>query len=250
MRDGKIKRIALLAQQLSGGKFRAAVVMVSSGCLAMALSGCSLQSILDRLSPQPAQPAQPTPVVAPVKATGHHKMGEPQLQASQQDIFDYIRGKLLSLSPSDGLNDNLEVTFDPASSVLSVTQPDGHCDIFLDGIDTNSALWETVDPSEPYHTRPAVLRVTMNSRAGKRARVCYNTDGKIDLKMASNRARLLFSLSKAEAVPDFTEKMDKAFKKFVVLSGGAPEEKIAIDAAASPQSPASQPNPPAYTSFP
>lgn len=214
----------------------------------MALSGCSLQSIMDRLSPQPAQPAQPTPVAAPVKATGHHRAGEPKLEASQQDIFDYIRGKLLSLSPSDGVNDNLEVTFDPASSVLSVTQPDGHCDIFLDGIDTNSALWETVDPSEPYHTRPAVLRVTMNSLPGKKARVCYDPDGKVDRKMTSNRARLLFSLAKADAIPGFTDKMDKAFKKFVVLSGGAPENKALSDAPTTAET--TEPKTPGYTSFP
>ena len=48
----------------------------------------------------------------------------------------------------------------------------------------------------------------------------------IDSSIAPNRARLLFSLTKANAVPNFTVNMGKALKKLVTLAGGAPEKDI------------------------
>jgi len=155
--------------------------------------------------------------------TAHHaKKPEP----TQQDLFDYVRGKLLALSPSDGINDNLEVAFDAAKSILSITQPDGRCDIFLDAIDTNSSLFDVFDPSDTYHTREDVLRLTLTSLSGKKARICYDKNNQVDTSIAANRARLLFSAPKASAVPNFTETMGKAIKKLIVLSGGAPEKDI------------------------
>jgi hypothetical protein len=41
-----------------------------------------------------------------------------------------------------------------------------------------------------------------------------------------NRARLLFSLQKADAVSDFQEKMNKAIKKLVTQAGGEPEKSL------------------------
>lgn len=147
-------------------------------------------------------------------------------EASQQELFDYVRGELLALSPNDGLNDNLEVAFDPATSVLSVTQPDGRCDIFLSAIDANSLMWQTVDPSEPYHTRDKVLRITLTSLSGQKARTCYDSHNQVDTSVTTNRARLLFSQSKSSAVPNFTDAMGKALKKLVVLAGGNGEKEI------------------------
>ena len=159
--------------------------------------------------------------------TPHHaKKPDPKPEPTQQDLFEYIRGKLLSLSPGDGINDNLEVAFDPAAAILSITQPDGRCDIFLSAIDTNSAIWEVFDPSDTYHTREQVLRLTLTSLSGKKARTCYDSHNQVDTSLAANRVRLLFSLAKANAVPDFTENMGKAIKKLIVLSGGAPEKDI------------------------
>ena len=41
--------------------------------------------------------------------TPHHgKKPDPKPEPTQQELFEYIRGKLLSLSPGDGINDNLE----------------------------------------------------------------------------------------------------------------------------------------------
>src|SRR5271170_114633 len=105
--------------------------------LALLLASCG------PLPPQPDQAVQAKPLAHKAVAVVHHT---PKPEPTQQELFDYIRGKLLALSPNDGYNDNQEVSFDPATSIMSVTQPDGRCDIFLGAIDTNSMLWEIYDP--------------------------------------------------------------------------------------------------------
>lgn len=179
----------------------------------------------DGLAPQteqPTQPAQAAPKPKPVQ----QKKKTPTPEPTQQELSDYVRGKLLALTPNDGINDNLEVAFNPDTSVLSITQPDGRCDIFLNAIDTNSAIWEVFDPSDAYHTREDILRLTLTSLSGKKARTCYDKNNQVDASLASNHARLLFSVPKADAVPGFSEKMGKAIKKLIVLAGGAPEKDI------------------------
>lgn len=158
--------------------------------------------------------------------TTHKKKADPKPEPTQQELFDYVRGKLLALSPNDGINDNQEVAFDPATSILSITQPDGRCDIFLSAIDSNSALWEVFDPSDSYHTREQILRVTLTSLSGKKARTCYDSQNQVDTSIAPNRARLAFSLYKANAVPNFTDSMGKALKKLVTLAGGSAEKDL------------------------
>ena len=156
----------------------------------------------------------------------HHAKKPPKPEPTQQELFDYVRGELLALSPSDGINDNVEVKYDLATSVLSITQPDGHCDIYLGAMDSNSAIWEVFDPSDTYHTREQVLRLTLTSLSGKKARVCYDKDNLVDTSIASNRARLLFSLVMSNAVPKFTDNMGKAVKKLIALAGGTPEKDL------------------------
>lgn len=199
-----------------------ALASLSAIALLVCLSGCNV------LTPQSGQPlAVPASEFAKKPTSGQHvKKSELKPEPTQQELFDYVRGKLLALSPSDGINDNLEVTFDPASSILSVTQPDGRCDIFLNAIDANSAIWETFDPSNTYHTREQILRVTLTSLSGKKARTCYDTHNQVDTSLAANRARLVFSLPKTNAVPNFTVNMGKAITKLIVLAGGNPEKDI------------------------
>jgi hypothetical protein len=195
------------------------VAAISAATVLVFLTACFAAA------PPPEQPAQPAPT--PPKAKPQHTgKRTPKPEASQQELADYVRGQLLALSPQDGINDNLDVAFDPATSVLSVTQPDGRCDIFLGAIDNNSLLWEVFDPSDTYHQREKVLRVTLTSLSGKKARTCYDGHGQVDTQIARNRARLLFSQSKANATPNFTENMGKALKKLVVLAGGTPEKDI------------------------
>lgn len=164
------------------------------------------------------------PAYSAQTTTHHAKKPDPKPEPTQQELFQYIRGKLLSLTPSDGINDTLEVAFDPASSTLSITQPDGHCDIFLGAIDGDSLIWEVFDPGATYNTRPQILRLTLTSLSGKAARTCYDKSNRIDTSLPANRVRLMFSLTKSDAFPDFTDKMGKAITKLIVLCGGAPEK--------------------------
>ena len=194
------------------------LAQICAATLLVFLCGCG------PLPTQSDQTAQPAPVKRRAVAVQHTspKNAEP----TQHELFDYVRGKLLALSPSDGFNDNQEVTFDPATSILSITQPDGRCDIFLSAIDTNSMIWEDFDPSDTYHTREDVLRLTLTALNGNKARTCYDTQNRVDASLTSNRARLLFSYSKASMVPKFTDNMGKAIKKLVVLAGGTPEKNL------------------------
>ena len=203
--------------------------------LLLTLCACGGEAVLRGLAQKaddlakakkPEQSTQVAQATVPAKPVPHGKKAEPKAEPTQQELFEYIRGKLLSLSPTDGYNDNLEVSYDAASATLSITQPDGRCDIFLGSLDTNSAIWEVMDPSDSLHPRGDVLRLTLTSSSGKPARVCYDSQNQIDKGISANRVRLLFAQNKANAVPDFTYNMTKAVKKLVVLCGGAPEKKI------------------------
>jgi hypothetical protein len=184
------------------------------------------QAAMPDSPPQPAKPVVVAQASQPAKPAYKSKKPDPKPEPTIQDLFDYVRGKLISLSPDDGLNDNLDVSYDLATSILSIKQPDGHCDIFFSAIDANSALWETVDPSDTSHKRDELLRLTLTSQNGKKARVCYDTQNQINPSAAANRVRLLFSRPKANGIPDFIDTMDKVVKKLVALSGGTPEKKL------------------------
>ncbi len=184
---------------------------IAAATLLLALGVCSAQTV---------PTAQTTP------ATHHAKKTPPKPEPTQQELYDYVRGELLALTPSDGINDNLEVAFDAATSTLSITQPDGRCDIFLGAIDSNSAIWEVFDPSDAYHTREQILRLTLTSLSGKKARTCYDKNNQVDPSVPANRARLLFSLAMSNAVPGFTDKLGKAVKKLVALAGGSAEKEL------------------------
>jgi hypothetical protein len=156
----------------------------------------------------------------------HHAKKPPKPEPTQQELFDYVRSQLLTMSADDGINDNLEVSYDLATSTLSVTRPDGRCNIFLGNLDSNSALWEIFDPSDTYHSREAVLRVTLSSLNGKSARTCYDKHDQVDPSLPPNRTRILFSLARTKASSSFTEDMDKALKKLIAMAGGAPAKDI------------------------
>jgi hypothetical protein len=150
----------------------------------------------------------------------------PKPEPTESDLVEYIRGALLSLSPNDAINDNLEVRYDDAKKVLTVIGPSGRCDEFLSALNPNNAVWDVFDPSDSERQREKLLRLTMVSVIGKTARTCYDKSDHVNLDVMSNRARFLFSQSKADDVADFQEKIAKAFKKLIVLTGGAPEKDI------------------------
>lgn len=154
------------------------------------------------------------------------KKQAPKPELTMPELFEFVRGELLSLSPEDGINDNLEVAFDPTSKIMTVREPGGHCDQFLNALDSNTAVWDVFDPSDSVQQRDQLLRLTFVSVSGKMARTCYDKQNHIDPSLLGNRVRLLFSLSKAEEIPKFQEKVAKAFKELIVLSGGAPENTL------------------------
>lgn len=167
--------------------------------------------------------------ILPARAaqSAHHKSKpEPKPEPTQQEVVEYIRGALLSLSPDDGINDNIDVEFDPSTKVLTITQPDGHCDQFMSALNANDVVWDVFDPSSPTQQRERLIRLTLVSVSGKAARTCYDKENHVDNTVLANRARFLFSLSQAESVPDFQTRMAKAFKKLIELSGRMPEDDL------------------------
>jgi hypothetical protein len=150
----------------------------------------------------------------------------PKPEPTEPELVEYIRGALLSLSPNDGINDNLEVRYNETTKVLTVIGPSGRCDEFLSSLNPNNTVWDVFDPSDSDRQREKLLRLTMVSVIGKTARTCYDQSDHLDLNVTANRARFLFSQSKADDVPEFQEKMAKAFKKLIVLAGGAPEKDL------------------------
>ena len=156
----------------------------------------------------------------------HKPAADIKPQATTPELVEYVRSALINLSPADGINDNVDVAFDSISKVLTITGPTGHCDLYLDALNTNNAIWDELDASDSMSTRPMMLRLTLASVSGRPARTCYDKQNHPDATIPPNRARLLFSSYKASEVPGFQDKLGKAFKKLVVLSGGAPERKF------------------------
>ncbi len=150
----------------------------------------------------------------------------PKPEPTAPELFEYIRGALLSLSPEDGINDNLEVTFDAATGMMTVKQPGGHCDEFFGTLNANDVVWDDFDPSEAHQTRERLVRITLVSVSGKTARTCYDKANQVDETAPTNRVRLLFSYAKADQRPKFQETMTKAIKKLIALCGGAPEKDL------------------------
>ena len=160
------------------------------------------------------------------QTANHKKRPDPKPEPTAPELFEYIRGALLTLSADDGINDNQEVTFNWTTNVMTITQPTGHCDHFLNALNTNNVVWDVFDPSDAHQTRDKLVRVTLVSVSGTTARTCYDKMNHVDASVPTNRIRLLFSFTKADQVPDFQDKMTKALKKLIVLSGGTPEYKL------------------------
>ena len=158
--------------------------------------------------------------------TAHSKKAPPKKEPTSAELFAYLRGALLEYSSDDGANDNLEVSIDPTATVLTIKQPDGHCDIFLNALDANTISWDVYDASDSMQTRAPLARMTVVSVAGKKARTCYDPDNNVDPAPSATRARILFSWAKIPEGSGFQAKFTKAFKKLIVQSGGAAEASL------------------------
>jgi hypothetical protein len=166
------------------------------------------------------------PAVCIAQTSTHKPAADIQPKATTPELVEYIRSALINLSPADGVNDTADVAFDPISKVMTITGPSGHCDLYLDALNTNNAVWDEFDASDSSGSRQVLLRLTLVSVSGRAARTCYDKQNHADTTMLANRARLLFSDARAAEIPNFRDRLGKAFKKLVVLSGGAPERKF------------------------
>lgn len=166
------------------------------------------------------------PICSPQTATHKKAAPPPKPEPTEPELVEYIRGALLSLSPNDGINDNLDVRYDETTKVLTLTGPASHCDIFISALNPNNTVWDVFDPSDSDRQREKLERLTMVSVIGKTARTCYDRFDHVDTTLIGNRARFLFSQPKTEDVPDFQGKMTKALKKLIALAGGAPEKEL------------------------
>jgi hypothetical protein len=151
---------------------------------------------------------------------------EPKAEATAPELFEYVRSALLLLTPEDGINDNREVTFNWTTDVMTIAQPGGHCDIYMNALNSNDVAWDIFDPSDSHQSREKLVRLTMVSVSGTRARTCYDKTGQEDTSVPTNRIRLLFSYSKADQWPGFQDKFSKVIKRLVVLCGGAAPVKL------------------------
>ena len=161
------------------------------------------------------------------QTSSHRKKPEPKPAPTAPELVEYIRGSLLAYSPQDGINDNVDVTFDPVSKTLTIKP--ARQDIAMNSsgaLNANETVWDVFDPSDPHQQRDKLLRLTLVSVSGKAARTCYDKDNHVDPTMIANRARLLFSLSETDDLPKFQETMTKAVKKLIVISGGTPEKDL------------------------
>jgi hypothetical protein len=156
----------------------------------------------------------------------HKKKGPPPHEPTSAELFDYMHGVMLAYSSADDANDNLEVSIDPTATVLTIKQPDGHCDIFLNALDANTIVWDVYDASDSMQRRSPLARLTVNAIAGKRARTCYDTENNVDPSTPSTRARILFSWTLIPEGSGFQAKFTKALKKLIKQSGGMTEKDI------------------------
>jgi hypothetical protein len=148
---------------------------------------------------------------------------EPKPEATAPELFEYVRSALLLLTPEDGVNDNFEVTFNWTTNVMTIKQPGGHCDLYMNALNGNDVAWDVFDPSDTHETRERLVRLTLVSVSGARARTCYDNAGREDTSVPSNRIRFLFSYQKADQWTGFQAKLTKALKRLIVLSGGTGE---------------------------
>lgn len=140
------------------------------------------------------------------------------------ELFAYIHGALMEYSADDGVNDNLEVTIDPTATIITIKQPDGHCDIFLDSLDPNTITWDVYDASDSMQTRAPLARMTVIALAGKKARACYDPENNVDPSTPVTRARILFSWDKIPEGSGLQTKFTKAIKRLIVMSEGGVEK--------------------------
>lgn len=160
------------------------------------------------------------------QSTTRSSRPDPKANATAPELFEYVRSALLLLTPEDGVNDNQEVTMNWTTNVMTIAQPAGHCDLYMNALNANNVAWDVFDPSDAHETREKLVRLTLVSVSGTKARTCYDKAGRVDESVPSNRIRFLFSYQKADQWPNFQSKLTKAMKRLIVLSGGTEYKEL------------------------
>ena len=150
-----------------------------------------------------------------------------QLTAKQQ-AFNFLRGKLISLSTQDGHNGVSEITLNESNCTSTVFWEDKtYNSIFWANLDANTISWDIYNPNKnETNTFDKLIRITVASKPDYPARQLFEANGQIDNSKPTNRLRLLFSLPRAADVPDFQNKIEKAVKRLITLCGGEPENHL------------------------
>lgn len=153
--------------------------------------------------------------------TGHKRTGTTTSTLGRVATFDYIQGKLRSLTPEDGSNDFKSATFDESTcSVRIEHKADWKQSSNFGDLDINNTRWSIFDPNPKGESSRALLvKLTLYTSKGLLL-VEESLDGKVEKYRAEN---LLFSLPKAAEIPNFQNKMSKAVKHLISLCSGQSE---------------------------
>ena len=123
----------------------------------------------------------------PAQTANRKSKPEPKPEATAPELFEYVRSALLLLTPDDGINDNVEVSYNWEKNVMTIAQPGGHCDLFLNALNTNDLAWDIFDPSDTQQMRDKLLRLTLVSVSETKARICYDKMNQVDESAPTNR---------------------------------------------------------------
>lgn len=145
---------------------------------------------------------------------------------SKQETFDYIRTKLISLSPSDGTNNYNKVYthVDECTIQYSRAETPGQTEVtFFSELDANSLSWDIVDVNGNGGHWNKILRLTIVAQQNGTASAFVQSDGTITKKF--QKENFSFDMTKAADIPNFQDRMSKAIKRAIELCGGKKEEK-------------------------
>ena len=134
----------ILPTRRPGIRLKRLVTPLFAAALALSLSGCSVQTLAMRHFRHFT--------IRAVAAEGNpaHRKGRTQAAADPSRTLEFVRRSCWCSEArvtESTITSRSRTTL--GTSVLTITQPDGRCDIFLNAIDNNSAVWEIIDPATP-----------------------------------------------------------------------------------------------------
>jgi len=140
--------------------------------------------------------------------------------ASKQEIFQFIRGQMLGLSPTD-YGKVVEVSFDSSSCATRVIYGDNaQAVINFANLDANSIFWSVVPVN---NSSEKFLRLTMIAAPGTSGEDTFFDRNSPTVGSPMNMAIIDFALAKAAQVPDVQDKFARSVKHFITLCGGTAE---------------------------